>query len=82
MRYTISLFVFLLTITNTLSAQRIKISGKIIDAVESSPIGFATVSLLKQDSTFIKGVNSNDDGRFSIPDVSKEEHLLSISYLG
>lgn len=82
MRYTISLFVFLLTITNTLSAQQIKISGKIIDAVESSPIGFATVSLLKQDSTFIKGVNSNDDGRFSIPDVSKEEHLLSISYLG
>lgn len=82
MRYRISLFVFLLTITNTLSAQQIKISGKIIDAVESSPIGFATVSLLKQDSTFIKGVNSNDDGRFSIPDVSKEEHLLSISYLG
>lgn len=82
MRYTLPLLTFLLIITSTLSAQQIKISGKIIDAVESSPIGFATVSLLKQDSTFVKGVNSNDDGRFSIPDVAKEEHLLSISYLG
>lgn len=82
MRYTLSILIILATITSTLSAQQIKISGKIIDAVESTPIGFATVSLLKQDSTFIKGVNSNDDGRFSIPEVTKENLLLSVSFLG
>lgn len=82
MRYTLSILIILVTIATTLSAQQIKISGKIIDAVESTPIGFATVSLLKQDSTFIKGVNSNDDGRFSIPEVTKENLLLSVSFLG
>lgn len=82
MRYTLSTLIIMLTLTNTLSAQQIKISGKIIDAVESSPIGYATVSLLKQDSSFVKGASSNDDGRFSIPDVSKEGYLLSVSFLG
>ncbi|PXV69083.1 outer membrane beta-barrel protein [Dysgonomonas alginatilytica] len=82
MRYTLPILTILATITSTLSAQQIKISGKIIDAVESTPIGFATVSLLKQDSTFIKGVTSNDDGLFAIPQVAKDTHLLSVSFLG
>lgn len=63
-------------------AQQAKISGKIIDKTDSSPIGFANISLLKADSTYIKGANSDIEGNFSINGIHPDNYLVSVSYLG
>ena len=42
------------------------ITGKVVD-VKGEPLAFANVVLLnRQDSAFVKGAVSGDDGRFSI----------------
>lgn len=83
MRPTLFILISFLATAVSLSAQPIKITGKIIDAVESTPIEFGIITLQTQDSTIVKGVNSNDDGKFIITGANiNQKYLLSISYLG
>ena len=70
-----------LIITNTLSAQQIKISGKVVDKTNASPIEFANVTLLQTDSTFVKGVNSDINGLFDITNPTGD-YMVSVSYMG
>lgn len=62
--------------------QKVNISGKIMDKATSSPIEYASVSLLSKDSTFIKGINSDEKGNFIIDNTKGSDCLLSVSYLG
>lgn len=70
-----------LTILSTLSAQQIKISGKVVDKTNASPIEYANVTLLKADSSFVKGVNSDANGLFDITNATGD-YLVSVSYMG
>lgn len=66
----------------TLSAGQATIKGKISDAEDQTPIGYASIMLMKQDSTLITGITGEQDGCFSISDNNEKNCLLAISYLG
>lgn len=82
MRLNLLILTTILTFIQTISAQNIKISGKVIDQVNLEPIEYANIALLDKDSTFIKGVNSNSDGSFLIEHLKADNYLLSVSYIG
>ena len=68
----------LLTIFCSAWGQRM-ISGKVVDGETTTPVMQATVSLLKADSTFVKGVISNTDGFLRISAPKDGKYLLKIS---
>ncbi len=81
MKRFVNLMIVSLAIINTLSAQQIKISGKVVDKTNASPIEYANVTLLQSDSTFVKGVNSDSNGLFDIINPTGD-YLVSVSYMG
>lgn len=77
------LFLLGLLITHqSVFAQQANIMGKVSDTVENIPLEFVNVSLLKQDSTFITGVASDEKGLFKIPNIPIGDYLISTSYIG
>lgn len=58
------------------------VTGKVIDAADKSPVAFANIRVLKQDSTFISGTTSDLDGHFEIPGLPHENCILSVTYIG
>ncbi len=72
-----------LALTTTLSVNA-KITGKLIDADDKSPLIEATIKLVKanRDSTFMNGATSNVDGTFSIPVSTAGKYVLKVTYLG
>lgn len=66
------------------SAQnKVTISGIIKDNADKSSLPFVTVSLLAaKDSSFISGTVTEDDGRFTIADVSSGNYFFKLNYLG
>lgn len=76
-------FLLVLLITQqSVFAQQSDILGRISDAAENIPLEFVNVSLLKQDSTFITGVVSDEKGLFKIPNIPIGDYLISASYIG
>lgn len=59
-------------------AQR-NITGVVIDKDTEEAVMQATVSLLKTDSTFVKGVISDTEGRFTVTAPSNGNYLLKIT---
>ena len=61
-----------------------KITGKIIDSTDKSPLMEATLKLVKanRDSTFVTGATSKDDGSFVIPTSTAGKYVLKVTYLG
>lgn len=78
MRQRIISMLLLLCLSTVIMAQG-NVTGKIVDGETSSGVAQATVTLLKTDSTFVKGVISNADGRFRISVPSDGRYLLKIS---
>ncbi|SKB80936.1 outer membrane beta-barrel family protein [Dyadobacter psychrophilus] len=71
-----------LTATICLSyAQKIKISGLLLDSTAAKPVEFATVALLK-DGKIIQGVNSDSKGRFIFNKVEKGAYAIQASLMG
>jgi len=62
-------------------AQNIQIKGSVSD-VHRSPLEYANVVLMTNDSTFITGVSTDAKGIFSIEKVKKGNLLLAISSIG
>lgn len=60
----------------------IKVTGKVINALDSKPIEFANIALYSADSVFVSGVNSDEKGNFSINCNDLQNHYLAVSYLG
>lgn len=81
MKRIVSFTILSLIIITTLSAQQIKISGKVVDKTNASPIEYANVTLLQTDSTFVKGVNSDVNGLFDLTNATGD-YLVTISYMG
>ncbi|MBC7554347.1 MAG: TonB-dependent receptor [Taibaiella sp.] len=57
------------------------ISGKLVDA-KKAPVSYATVTLLRPDSSVVNGDLSKDDGTFSISPTGKGNFLLRIESIG
>jgi iron complex outermembrane recepter protein len=57
------------------------VSGKLIDGA-NAPVSYATITLLRTDSTVENGDLSKDDGSFLIASVSTGSYLLRIESLG
>jgi len=63
-------------------AQNRAISGTLIDAETKEGVLQATVQLLKQDSTYIKGVLSDNNGHFKITAPSNGTYIVKVSSIG
>ncbi|MDR3058062.1 MAG: carboxypeptidase-like regulatory domain-containing protein [Prevotella sp.] len=75
------LLIALFSITNTLSAQSI-IKGRVLNAEDKTPIEFANVVLMKQDSSYVSGINTNINGYFEIDNSFNKGEILSTSFIG
>ena len=64
------------------SAQKIAVSGVVVDQTgESLPA--ATVVLLEQkDSSQVTGITTKDDGKFTLPKVKAGNYILRVSFVG
>lgn len=70
-----------LIITGTLSAYTI--NGVVLDASDDSSLAEATVRLLNsRDSSFVKGVAANIDGKFSLTGVNNGRYIIEATYIG
>ena len=56
------------------------LAGKVQDT-QSAPIAYATVSLLRTDSTLVTGTITDDAGAFALSAPSGK-YLLQVSYIG
>ena len=78
MKRLFSLLLLVAFATGVTFAQR-TISGKIIDKDTKEGVMQATVSLLKRDSTFVKGVISDENGKFSVTAPANGSYILKIT---
>ena len=76
------LLAVLLLVTTMAFAQKREISGFLVDSESKEPLAFATVQLLKMDSTFVEGALSNDSGKFVIQAPANEKYLLKVTSVG
>ena len=74
--------IFFLFLFASYSFAQTSIKGTILDKVDAKAIEFANITVLTQDSVFVKGDITNNDGKFSINDVPIGSYLLKISSLG
>jgi hypothetical protein len=58
------------------------ITGIVKDSVNGSPITFATVALMKADSSVVMGTTTDEAGQFLLSNVKPEIYLMQISLIG
>lgn len=68
--------------TISVAAQEYSISGKILDTKTGKPIELATIRLMKGDSTFVSGENTDANGAFSLKIKSPGKYILKLSFIG
>ncbi len=67
----------------TMVAQKITVSGLIMDGSNNEPLAGATVVLLQpKDSTQASGALSGSDGKFTLPSVKAGSYIFRISFVG
>jgi hypothetical protein len=60
-----------------------KITGKVIDLVTNLPLEYATITLFKQgEKKAINGSTTNEDGNFTVTDVSTGEFSALVEFIG
>lgn len=72
---------FALCLAMAASAQKVTVSGTIVDS-EGSPMPGATVVIMNPDSTQVTGQQTKSDGSFSISSVKVGTYLLRASFIG
>lgn len=74
----ISLFMCVATV-----AQRAQVTGRVLDSEEGEALVYATVQLMKPDSTsMVTGGTTNGRGAFQIKNVAAGSYVVKISYIG
>lgn len=61
------------------------IKGSVVDAADNSPLPFATVAVLKADSSVVTGAVTDEAGRFNIQFSASSTYdglMLSVSFIG
>ena len=78
----VPLFTLLLALATSVAfAQTGSVSGRLTDA-KNTPVSYATVTMLRMDSSVVNGDLSKDDGAFSISNVPFGNFRLRIESLG
>jgi len=75
------LFVLLGVITTVQAQNSGTVSGKIIEKSNNAPISYATVSI-KDNGKVVTGVNTDDNGDFSIKNLALKSYTIEIQYIG
>lgn len=75
-------FVLLLTGSMTMLAQNRTITGTLYDGELKEKVPFAVVQLLKQDSSYVVGATSDDNGNFKVTAPANGRYILKESYVG
>lgn len=82
-RYLFVLFLVLLSTSLDAQQKKVSITGTVVEEGTGTPIEQATVRLLSgQDSTFVGGVASSKNGKFTLTDIRPGSYLLNISFIG
>lgn len=82
MRRNFLLFISLLFCL-TAMAQRAQVSGRVLDSEEGEALAYATVQIMKADSTsMVTGGTTNGRGAFAIKNVPVGSYVVKISYIG
>ena len=63
-------------------AQKITVSGTVIEKETNEPVMSASVVLLSTDSTMVCGASSNMDGKFTLPKVKEGKYILRVTFVG
>lgn len=82
MRKQILLLLLLFVAGMSAMAQKITVSGMLIEKETSEPVMSASVVLLKGDSTMACGANTDLKGVFKLPSVKAGDYILKVSYVG
>ena len=73
------LFLFLISVWSASS----QITGKVVDALDNSPLEYATAALyIQNENTLITGVVTNTEGYFKIDNLKEGTYYLELSFLG
>ncbi len=78
-------FLFIAGITTQALAQagKVTLSGHVKDTKQKTVLAFVNVALHHvKDSSFIIGTITNEEGRFSLPDVNSGAYFLKLTYVG
>lgn len=59
-----------------------EIQGRIVDASDSQPVEFATVALMRSDSSIVTGTSTDADGLFHLRNIPFGNYLLRVSFIG
>ncbi|MCM1078769.1 MAG: outer membrane beta-barrel protein [Bacteroidales bacterium] len=74
------MFICLFAAINVMAQKAV--SGTFVDKDTKDGVAQATVSLLKRDSSFVKGVISDIDGKFTVTAPSDGNYLLKVTSVG
>lgn len=78
----LSLLLVLLLVVTATWAQRVVVTGQVLDTKSGNAVSYATAALLRTDSTAVTATTTDDDGRFSIQAPAPGPYVLKISYVG
>jgi outer membrane receptor protein involved in Fe transport len=75
---------FLLTSThgNAFQSTGTKVSGRVLEKGSSAAAAFATVALVRQDSSVVVGVMADENGVFELTGIGAGNYLIRISSIG
>lgn len=83
MRYICLIILIIHGITLFAQNKTVTLSGNIKDKANKEPLSFVNVVLKNaQDSVFVTGTVSNENGIFVLKDLKQGEYLLEVSYVG
>jgi len=80
MKYLFSITFFSLCLFTATAQHQLK--GTVKNLADSLPVPYATVALLRPDSTVITGEITGDDGKFIIQNIASGDYLLQVSFIG
>jgi outer membrane receptor protein involved in Fe transport len=63
-------------------AQNSTIKGKVLDAITHTPLEYASISLLKKDSTLFQGTATDKTGGFSFKVTNNRDLVLKVQFVG
>lgn len=77
-----SLLLLLCMVGTTLWAQTYDVTGTVKDEETQQPLGYASVQLLRTDSSQVQSVVANQEGKFILRGKGSGRYLLKFSFLG
>ena len=77
-----TLFITLLLTVRLYAQAQYSLTGIVKDAKDNSPIPYATIALLRSDSSVVTGAVTDDNGKFVMDKITKSDYLLHVSFLG